>query len=119
MNLDMAFGNLVNDWGWLLIIGLVFGGGDIIGRILSGRGANTKLRAENKILKAQTKRSDQYLQQMLRQSGATVVTNPRHEALLWRVQATDTAVPQLPQELRADIDAVLAETPAIIQEDGS
>lgn len=102
------------DLGDVLIFFLLFGGGEVVVRLfapmLSGRKTIARLKADNRALKRELARVDQFAERMLENSGATVVTNPRHEALLWRVQATDTAVPQLPQDLRDDIDAELAKS---------
>lgn len=104
----------------LVVLFLLFGGGEVVvrlfGPMLSGRKTIARLKAENKALRRDVERSDLFAQRMIDSSGAAVVTNPRHEALLWRVQATDTAAPQLPQGLRDDIDAVLEQASAIEKE---
>lgn len=125
-----ALAHLINDWGWLLVLAAVCGGGDVVARALSGRRANARLRGELKATKAELKGARAELQRMheLVASTTRVLTSGGDGAdvaalaeqargalddrahvldLLSQVQAADRAYPQLPQELREDLDHAL------------
>lgn len=121
--LAQAVAQLVNDWGWLLVIAVVGGGGDAIGRALSGRRANQKLRGELKATKAELGRVHELVKNTSRaldsgrgagdvgalaEQARSALDDRAHVLdLLSQIQATDRAWPQLPQELRDDIDQAL------------
>lgn len=98
-----------DDIATILLVCFVFGGPTLAGLVaivssavskaLSGRRALAVAQAQIKALKAANRALT---------TRSTVITDPRLEALLWRVQATDEVHPQLPQDLRDDIDATLA-----------
>jgi hypothetical protein len=117
-----AIAQLISDWGGILFFFLVLGGGDAIGRALSGRRANQKLRGELKASKAELTCMHSLVSNAFRALGgngtpdvaalaeqARSALNDRAVALdlLNQVQAADRAYPQLPQELRDDIDQAL------------
>lgn len=109
-----AFANLLNQWGWLLILGVVFGGGDALGRVFDGRKKRAILKAENKALDGENKRLTKHMTLVLEKGGDPalitqdmMVTNGRMLDLLSQVQASDEVVPQLPQPLRDKIDRTL------------
>lgn len=98
------------------------GGGEGVGLALSGRRANAKLRAANKALKHERDHLKELFDSITHASGgqsgsdiaalaaqAKNALDDRSEVigLLNQVQATDRAYPQLPQELREDIDETL------------
>lgn len=123
--LAQAIAHLVNDWGWLLVFALFAGGGDAFGRALSGRRANQKLRGELKATKAENARIHELMSNTTRALGsgqggdsadvaalaeqARVALDDRALVLdlLSQIQATDRAWPQLPQDLRDEIDRAL------------
>lgn len=123
--LAQAVAQLLNDWGGFIIVVVFLGGGDVIGRALSGRRANQKLRGELKATKAELGRVHELMSNTTRALGsgqgngsadvaalaeqARAALDDRAHALdlLSQIQATDRAWPQLPQELRDEIDQAL------------
>jgi hypothetical protein len=119
-----AIAHLIDDWGWLLLFAMLCGGGDVIGRALSGRRANQRLRGELKATKAALKHlraqapdaralesgaASGDVAALAKQLRAALDDRTRALELLSRVEATDQAWPQLPKSLRTDIDAALAQ----------
>jgi hypothetical protein len=124
-DLAHAVAQLINDWGGFIVVVVFLGGGDVIGRALSGRRANQKLRGELKATKAETARLHELMSNTSRALGsgqgrgnaevaalaeqARAALDDRAHALdlLSQIQATGRAWPQLPQELRDEIDQAL------------
>jgi hypothetical protein len=123
-DIAQAVAHLINDWGWLIVLGLVTGGGDALGRIFDGRRKNAALKAKLDAATEENSRLENLLTsatQTLGGSGADgaeiaglvaqarTAVDDRAELmdLLSQVQATDNAVPQLPQELHDAIADVL------------
>lgn len=122
-----SLANLVNDWGWLLVIMFVLGGGEALTRILSGRSANTKLRAklkaaEDKVTYLQDLNKNTTLALTAGSAGpqqSTEVAALAEQArkaledrsllldLLSQVRASDRVWPQLPDDLINDINYAL------------
>lgn len=122
-----ALARLVDDWGWLLVVMFFMGGGDALGRILSGRRANATLRAKLKV----TKEENDHLRELMKNTthalspgpgapqdpdGVAALAEQTRKALedravllglLIEVRASDRAWPQLPEELLKDIDYAL------------
>ena len=101
------------DWHWILFIFLVFGGGDLVMGMVSGTGSHLSRvlsgRRKNAVLKAKIKTLEK---ERGRPGALTTLPAVNSDTdylmvLLTRVQATDDALPQLPRQLRDDIDAVL------------
>ena len=122
-----ALADLVNDWGWLLILMFVLGGGPALTAILSGRRANTKLRAKVKATEAENKNLRELMQNTTlalsagsggsQQAGeVSALAEQARKALedrsvllelLSQVRASDRVWPQLPDELIKDISYAL------------
>lgn len=113
------------NWWWLLIIGFCVGGtffewlGGAFSTLFKSFGQRRGLKAQIKDLKRQLKAKNEELNRahkLLGVGGRSVIaslptgnagTEPRMARLLDRVQATDSALPQLPLNLREEIDAEL------------
>jgi hypothetical protein len=119
-----AIAHLITDWGWLIILGLVMGGGDALGRVLDGRRKTAVLKAKLAAADTENGRLENLLTSATQTLGgssaegaeiaglvaqARTAVDDRAELmdLLSQVEATDTAVPQLPQKLSDAITDVL------------
>lgn len=109
-----ALAHLIDGWGWLLILGVFFGGGDVLARILDGRRKRAILKAQNTTLKAENQRLNNQLTMVLERGGDpslikddALQQNGQMLDILSQVQASDQAFPQLPQPVRDRIDGVL------------
>lgn len=111
------------NWWWLLILLFTVGGsimeflGDTFSTLFKHLGQRRGLKSQIKDLKRQLKAKDAELSRAhkLLEGGRPIPaltagssgSEPRMARLLDRVQATDSAVPQLPLNLRQEIDAEL------------
>jgi hypothetical protein len=111
-----SLAHLIDDWGWLLVLAVFFGGGEA----LAGRRRNAKLRAQVKAGAEENKRLIALLGQIggSSQAGTDVAAlaarasealDDRAELieLLNQVQAADRAYPQLPEEIKNDVEQTL------------
>jgi hypothetical protein len=122
-DIAVAIAHVINDWGWLIIIGLVTGGGDVVGRMVDGRRKRAALKATLDAAKAENARLNNQLTAATQTLGgstdgtdvagliaqARTAMDDRAELMdvLAQVLATDNAVPQLPAQLHTDIAEVL------------
>jgi hypothetical protein len=116
MNVFLAdLGKFIDSWGWLLIL---CGGSAIangIARVLDGRRKRAVLQVQLEAEQKWVGRLEDQLESALESSGGKstkftknmVKNNSVMFYLLSRVQATDQAYPQLPQELRDELDRIL------------
>lgn len=115
-----AVAQLIDNFGWLLFVFLFFGGGDVLGRALSGRRKNARLKGEVETLQRENDRLNELLTsamgsgpdgprvaELVEQARTALDDRSELMDLVTQVQSTDRAVPQLPQELRDQIDQVL------------
>lgn len=101
---------------WWIFLALFFGGGALLeafGKGLSGRGANRRLRAKLKLRTQELERTQKLLETIAGNHGTPVSTlaliesgnqASRMARLLDKVQEADTALPQLTDSLRTEID---------------
>lgn len=52
MTISEALGNLIHDWGWIVVLATVFGTGEVLTRILDGRRKLAQVRGELEGLRA-------------------------------------------------------------------
>lgn len=109
------------EWVYAIFGLMVFGGalevgGDVLSNLVDGRRKIGTLKAQNKALLAENKRWQQFATPGGDTTGMTTLIahaksasdcHARAMELLGRVQASDQAYPQLPLEVRADIDTAL------------
>jgi hypothetical protein len=114
------FWTFVNDnWIFVLFFFLIFGGG--ITETLSGRRKNVTLRGHLKVARAERDRLERLLNnkalegapgafdtsKLAVQAAEALDDRSRLVELLNQVQASDRSMPQLPQDLRTEIDETL------------
>lgn len=101
-----ALAGLVSDWGWLMIVAIFFGGGDVMARIFSGRRANTRLRIQRDAARENAAFLERQLDKALNGKPITS-SDARTLDVLGQVQASDNAYPQLPGPVRERLDMIL------------
>jgi hypothetical protein len=124
----MTFWQFLNDnIFWLVVFGVLFGGGFMEGlsKAFDGRRKAAKAVQRAKSAENEVKRLERLLstsmshRELSSASGSEELVNRAHEAitdryealgLLRDVQTSDKAFPQLPQDLRDDIDALVQRT---------
>lgn len=100
---------------WLVILFFLLGGGTVIKEILDGRRKVGRLKAENKSLRQQLeelqeKAAETPSDRLVEQARVALERQVQMRDALIRVQVTDDAVPQLPQQVRNLVDAALEES---------
>lgn len=107
-------GSFIDSWGWLVIAMGLGGAGNGLARLLDGRRKRAVLKAQLAAEQRLVQRLESQLTLALEQGGnPTKITNTMLKCnsamvdLLNRVQASDQAYPQLPYELREELDQLL------------